>query len=150
MCGPAVHGPALETPILLIGQAPGVHEGSLGRPFAYTAGKTLFQWLGRATGASEDELRDLIYFSAVARCFPGKAKNGGGDREPSRDEIENCRVHVRAEVGALKPQLILAVGKVAISEVLTAIGYAKTTPLTDVVGKKFRVRFHGHDVDVVP
>ena len=150
VCGPPVHGPALDTRVLLVGQAPGVHEGHLGRPFAYTAGKTLFKWLGEATGADEEELREMIYFSAVARCFPGKALKGAGDRPPSDEEMANCREHLMAEVKALKPKLVLAVGKYAIIEVLKDGGFDKSTTLSDVVGKKIKVNFHGEEVDVIP
>lgn len=149
VCGTPVHGPAIETKTLLVGQAPGIHEAERGRPFAHTAGKTLFKWLGSVTDLSEEELRERIYFSAVARCFPGKAKNGAGDREPSPEEIENCRPHLEAEVAALKPTLILAVGKVAIAEVLGPALFPKGTPLADVVGRKIRTRFHGHEADVI-
>lgn len=149
MCSNAVHGPALETHVLLVGQAPGSHEGDLGRPFAYTAGKTLFKWLGSATGLDEEELREKIYFSAVARCFPGKSLKGSGDREPSPEEIENCRPFLKAEVEALQPKLILAVGKVAISEVLGAKHFPKGSNLADVVGRKIRTEFHGHEAEVI-
>jgi uracil-DNA glycosylase len=149
MCSRAVYGPALETKVMLIGQAPGVHESSLGRPFAFTAGKTLFKWLGKATGADETELREMIYFSAVARCFPGKTKAGQGDRVPTPEEIKNCSEYLRAEVEILKPKLILAVGKVAMMEVLSAHGIKTSTPLTDLVGKKIKTHFHGHEVTVI-
>ncbi len=148
--GHAVHGPAIASKVMIIGQAPGVHEGMLGRPFAHTAGRTLFKWLFEATGASEDELRSLIYFSAVARCFPGKSPSGKGDRAPNAAEIANCSRHLREEILTVRPKVILAVGKVAISEVLAAAGVKKTTPLESLVGRKIRVRFHGHDVDVIP
>jgi uracil-DNA glycosylase len=150
VCGTAVHGPALDTKVMLIGQAPGTHEADLGRPFGYTAGKTLFKWLGQATGSDEELLRELIYFSAVARCFPGKAAGGKCDRAPSDQEIENCRGHLKAEIEAIRPKLILAVGKVAIQEVLAVTGIKKTTPLKDLVGKKIRTKFHGHEVEVIP
>lgn len=149
VCGRAVHGPALSTKVMLVGQAPGTHEEHLGRPFAYTAGKTLFKWLGEATGATEEELREIIYFTAVARCFPGKAKGGKGDRVPSPEEIENCSVHLKKEVIALKPSLILAVGKVAIGEVLRSAGINHKTPLEKVVGRKIKTEFHGHKVNVI-
>ncbi len=149
MCGAPVLGPAVATKIMLIGQAPGVHESDLGRPFAYTAGKTLFKWLKSASGLEEEELREIIYMAAVARCFPGKAKSGSGDREPNAEEIENCRPHLQAEVDALKPELILAIGKVAIAEVLGPRKFPKGTPLSSVVGKKIRVIFHGHEVEVI-
>jgi uracil-DNA glycosylase len=150
VCGEAVHGPALETPIMLIGQAPGVHEGRLGRPFAFTAGKTLFKWLHEATGADEENLREIVYFSAITRCFPGKPKNGAGDRVPSREEIANCRVHLSEEIRALQPKLILAVGRLAIEQVLGESLFAKNTSLTEVIGRKFKVKIYGQEVDVIP
>jgi hypothetical protein len=45
MIGPVVHGPAVESGILLVGQAPGPREGGFGKPFAWTAGRTLFRWM---------------------------------------------------------------------------------------------------------
>ena len=42
MIGPVVTGQAVLSPVMLIGQAPGDKEGPAGRPFAWTAGKTLF------------------------------------------------------------------------------------------------------------
>lgn len=150
MCGRPVHGLANMTNVMLIGQAPGPHEESRGKPFAHTAGKTLFNWLSQATGRTEEELREQVYFAAVARCFPGKNSKGGGDREPSRDEIENCRKFLIAEVSVLKPELIIAVGKLAISEVLGPGIFKKTAPLSDVIGKKFFVNYHGQPVYVIP
>lgn len=150
MCGKPVHGLANMSKIMLIGQAPGPHEEARGKPFAHTAGKTLFNWLNQATGLPEEELREQIYFAAVARCFPGKNKKGGGDREPSRVEIEKCRRFLEAEVAVLKPELIIAVGKLAISEVLGPAVFRKTSALTEVIGKKFFVSYHGRPVYVVP
>lgn len=150
MCGSPVFGKANRVDVMLIGQAPGPHEADLGKPFAYTAGKTLFQWLHTVTELNEEELRERIYFAAVARCFPGKNKNGGGDREPTPEEIKNCRIYLAAEVNVLKPKLILAVGKLAISEVLGPNIFRKNAPLTDVIGKTFFVHYHGHPVTVIP
>src|SRR5262245_46541926 len=79
MIRPVVHGPPVASQVLLIGQAPGPREGSFGRPFAWTAGKTLFRWFEETIGVGEDEFRAKVYMAVVARCFPGKAK-GGGDR----------------------------------------------------------------------
>ncbi|HRJ71153.1 MAG TPA: hypothetical protein PLS03_02945, partial [Terrimicrobiaceae bacterium] len=47
---PVVAGRPIHSRILLVGQAPGVKEPVLGRPFAWTAGKTLFRWLESALG----------------------------------------------------------------------------------------------------
>jgi len=143
MIGPVVHGGPVASSILLIGQAPGPREGSFGRPFAWTAGRTLFRWFEEAFGATEEEVRGGVYFAAVARCFPGKAK-GGGDRRPDPGEIERCRTFLEREVAILRPRLVIPVGTLAIREVLGHEG-----PLADVVGSVRRVRYHGVDVDVV-
>lgn len=149
MLGGAVFGAPVDTRILLLGQAPGLHEGPLGRPFAYTAGKTLFKWLHEAIGADEATVRDMIYFSAVARCFPGKATHGAGDRVPDRTEIQNCRSHLALEVEILKPELILAVGRLAMTEALGPM-FKRAFTLNDVVGQKFSVTFHGIQTEVIP
>lgn len=140
---PVVYGPPVASPVLLIGQAPGPREGKLGRPFAWTAGKTLFQWLERATGSGEDDIRKSIYFAAVARCFPGKSK-GGGDRRPDAKEIARCRPYLEREVALLRPRLVLAVGSLAIEQVL-----GQKVMLDDCVGHVLPARYHGHDVDVI-
>jgi len=142
--GPPVHGPPVPSRIFLLGQAPGPHEARLGRPFAYTAGKTLFRWLGRATGAGEETIRRRIYFAAVVRCFPGKAK-GGGDRVPTPAECGRWRGFVAREIAILRPRLVLPVGRLAIRETL-----GHEAPIAEVVGKRLRVRFHGVDADVIP
>lgn len=142
--GPPVHGPAVASRVFLIGQAPGPHEARIGRPFAWTAGKTLFRWLARATGADEETVRARIYIAAVVRCFPGKAK-GGGDRLPTPEECALWRRFVAREVEILRPRLVIPVGRLAIQEVL-----GHTEPIAAVVGRQLRTRFHGVRADVIP
>ena len=88
MIGPVVVGPPALSPVIQIGQAPGEREGQFGRPFAWTAGKTLFGWY-RQIGVDEARFRERVYMAAVCRCFPGK-KPKGGDRVPAPAEIANC------------------------------------------------------------
>lgn len=142
--GPPVHGPAIPSRVFLLGQAPGPHEARLGRPFAWTAGKTLFRWLLRATGADEETVRARLYISAVVRCFPGKGK-GGGDRLPTSDECALWRGFVAREVEILRPRLVVPIGRLAIAEVL-----GHTEPIAAVVGRTLETQFHGVDVDVIP
>ncbi|MDP9036952.1 MAG: uracil-DNA glycosylase family protein [Myxococcota bacterium] len=144
MIGPVVHGPPLATRVILVGQAPGPREGSLGRPFAWTAGRTMFRWFEEALGVDEQTFRARIYISAVARCFPGKAAQGG-DRRPDTQEIEKCRVWLAREAAILHPHLVVAVGTLAIEQVL-----GTKAPLAHVVGTLQRAHWHGRDVDVVP
>ena len=147
MHGPVVHGPPVLSRVLLLGQAPGPHEGKLMRPFAWTAGKTLFRWFDEALDVPESRFRERVYITAVARCFPGKA-NGGGDRRPDPGEIARCKPFIAREVEAIEPDLVLCVGQLAISCVMGDA--SKDKKLAELVGKAFRARYHGRDVDVIP
>jgi uracil-DNA glycosylase len=129
---------------MLVGQAPGPREGAFGRPFAWTAGRTMFGWFEQSLGIGEEAFRSLVYIAAVARCFPGKAK-GGGDRRPNPGEIARCETWLAREVAILEPELIVAVGTLAIERVLGVKG-----PLVDIVGTVRPALWHGRAVDVVP
>jgi uracil-DNA glycosylase len=142
MIGPVVtHRPILSK-VYLIGQAPGPREGSFGRPFAWTAGKTLFRWFS-TIGVDEEQFRSLAYMSAVCRCFPGKA-SGGGDRVPSPSEIVNCTSWMQREFEILQPTLVIPVGKLAIEQ---ALGKGQ---LVDVIGRDFKKTMFDVDCDVIP
>lgn len=140
---PVVSGPALLSRVYLIGQAPGPHEGRLGRPFAYTAGKNLFRWFS-TLGVDEDDFRDRVYMAAVLRCFPGKSR-GGGDRVPHRSEIASCSRWMAAEQRILRPELAIAVGRLAIEQV----SGSGAKGLDSVVGGVHRGELFGHGVDWV-
>ena len=140
---PVVVGRPVVSRILLIGQAPGVKEPQLGRPFAWTAGKTLFGWIQSALGWDEETTRSRIYFAAVCRCFPGKGPRGG-DRVPDEHEIGACADWLRREFGILQPRLVLPVGKLAISQFL------EFDSLADVVGKRWEVQYNGRIQDFIP
>lgn len=145
MIRPAVTGQPVMSPVMLIGQAPGVKEGPAGKPFAWTAGKTLFGWFAQlgAFGIGEDAFRERVYMAAVCRCFPGKAP-GGGDRVPSADEIARCSRHLLAELHLLKPRLVIPVGKLAIAQVVP-----ETDKLVDIVGAQRRAQLGGVAFDMI-
>lgn len=140
---PVVVGRPVDSRILLIGQAPGDKEPKLGRPFAWTAGKTLFRWFDQALGWTEDEVRGRIYFAAVCRCFPGKRPEGG-DRVPNPEEIAACSYWLEREFTLLRPELVLPVGKLAIGQLMPP------APLNDLIGRKFRIDYRGHAADCIP
>ena len=140
---PVVSGGAIVSKVLLVGQAPGDKEPTLGRPFAWTAGRTLFRWFDETTGLDEATLRSSVYMAAVCRCFPGK-KPRGGDRVPTRQEIANCSGWLEAEFQILRPDLVIPVGKLAIEQFITC------PSLAEVIGKQMRIRFAGHQTDLIP
>lgn len=142
MVPPVITCRPINSRILLIGQAPGDREGVLGRPFAWTAGKTLFKWFS-SIGLDEEEFRRKVYMAAVCRCFPGKNPKGG-DRVPTKDEIDNCSQWLRAEFEMLQPKLIIPVGKLAIAQ------YMNVNKLVDVIGSDFELCRYGQQVNCIP
>ena len=140
---PPVSGGAILSRILLVGQAPGVREPVVGKPFAWTAGKTLFRWFEGATGLTETEVRARIYFAAVCRCFPGKAP-GGSDRVPNPQEIENCSSWLERELEILRPSLVIPVGKLAIAQ------FMEVGKLDVTIGRNFRAQRAGQTFDLIP
>jgi uracil-DNA glycosylase len=129
---------------MLVGQAPGVKEPLLGKPFAWTAGKTLFKWFTDTLAVDEDCFRSTVYMAAVCRCFPGKTA-AGGDRVPSKDEVANCREWLTAEIKLLLPELVIPVGKLAIAQFIDPV-----PPLTDLIGTQRTLEKFGHGFDIVP
>ena len=142
MIRPVVTGTPVVSPVMLVGQAPGIKEGPAGKPFAWTAGKTMFQWFSEI-GLDEERFRERVYMAAVCRCFPGKAP-GGGDRVPSTDEIERCSRHLRAEVKLLSPRLVIPVGKLAIEQLFPEI-----EKLTEIIGTTREATLAGRTFDVI-
>lgn len=142
MIGPVVTGLPVLSPVMLIGQAPGAKEGPAGKPFAWTAGKTLFRWFS-GIGLDEAAFRPRIYMAAVCRCFPGKHPQHG-DRLPNPEEVARCGAWLDDEVRLLQPRLIIPVGKLAISLFLPP------AKLSDQVGQQFSVQRRDLSLDVIP
>ena len=143
MIPPPVSGGAVGSDVMIIGQAPGVREPTLKRPFAHTAGKTLFRWFEESCGLDEATMRARIYFAAVIRCFPGKAP-GGSDRMPATDEIRNCSGWMTAEFEILRPRLVIPVGRLAIMQ------FIDCQKLDEVIGRSFLVSRGEVDFDLIP
>ena len=121
---------------MLVGQAPGQTETVDQRPFAGRAGKTLFRWLERA-GLDEARARETLYIAAITRCYPGPSSSGRGDRVPSRRERDLCADWLDRELVALRPPLIIPVGRLAIERFLGPL------PLDEVVGRAIPVKHTG-------
>jgi len=138
-----VSGGPVRSKVMLVGQAPGVREPQLGRPFAWTAGKTLFRWFEEACGFGEDVFRANIYMAAVCRCFPGKHPKGSGDRVPDDEEIANCAPWLEREIELLHPELVIPVGKLAIAQFVAA------EKLSDVIGRRIPLERVSVKFDVI-
>ena len=90
---------------MIVGEAPGVEEEKLGRPFVGRSGKML------DTGLSSVGIaREGCYLTYVVKEVPTR---DGKVRAPFPDEIEEWGSILRAEVEATSPACILALGKTA-------------------------------------
>ncbi|MBI3761186.1 MAG: uracil-DNA glycosylase family protein [Chloroflexi bacterium] len=131
--GPVVHG-VIGAKVMMIGQAPGITEAAVKRPFNAGAGKRLFQWLAEA-GFDETESRATQYMTAITKCYPGKAKGGHGDRVPSKEEQALCRPWLDAEIALVNPSLIIPIGRLAIG-----LFFDTKLPLEKIVGTRLEDR----------
>jgi uracil-DNA glycosylase len=58
--------------------------------------------------------------------------------------VQNCSRWLKGELKLLQPELIIPVGKLAISQ------FIELTKLDQIIGREFRVTAHGHEADVIP
>lgn len=140
--GRPVTGAVSGAQVMLVGQAPGPREAAEGRPFAYTAGRTLFRWF-ETVGVDQESFRRRVHIGAVIRCFPGKDPKNGGDRVPDREEISRCAPHLERELLLLGPKLVIVVGTLAAQQLLGV------STLASVVGVLHRASRAGLAFDAV-
>jgi uracil-DNA glycosylase family 4 len=117
-----------DAQVMLIGQAPGITEAEVKRPFNAGSGRRLFQWL-EAAGWAEADFRARHYMTAVTKCYPGRSQTGKGDRVPSKTEQALCRSFLERELSLVRPRLLILVGGLAIK-----LLYPAKTRLDSLIG----------------
>ena len=93
--------------VMLIGEAPGKNEDELGRPFSGAAGRVLDHMLAEA-GLS----RSQVFITSVIKCRPPKNRN------PRREEVAACAVHLQRQIELLQPGVIVLMGNVALQALM--------------------------------
>lgn len=106
-----------EARVMLVGEAPGYQEEKEREPFGGPAGQKLNDIL-KAMGLSRDE----VYLSLIVKFRPATAKQATNNRKPSAEEIAACLPFVRAEIGIVKPECIIALGEGAAEGLLGLTG----------------------------
>ena len=91
--------------ILFIGEAPGVSEDSLGKPFVGPAGHLLY----RIIKDSLPETARLAFTNLVA-CIP-IGEDGSKIKEPDKKSIRECRERLDEVISLCQPEAIVCVGK---------------------------------------
>jgi len=113
----------------MYGQAPGIVEGEERLPWRGRAGQTLRRWLA----LDEDTFYSTFFCASVTRCYPGRAASGRGDRTPTPREQELCRFWRDWELELMRPELIVAVGGLALRSLLGL------TQLTEAIGRRYEL-----------
>jgi len=88
--------------LVFVGEAPGADEDAQGEPFVGKAGQLLTKMIEAMGYARED-----VYICNILKCRPP------GNRNPEPDEIEKCEPFLKAQLAALRPRVIVALGKFA-------------------------------------
>ena len=99
-----------DSPLMLVGEAPGAEEEKQGEPFVGPAGQLLDKMLV-AMGLD----RGGIYISNLCKFRPAISggAQGTGNRAPTAAEMEACVEFVREEIAIIRPRVIVALGATA-------------------------------------
>ena len=96
-----------DAELVIVGEAPGEQEDRTGEPFVGRSGSVLTDAL-HAAGIDREDIR----ITNAVRCRPPDNRN------PHSNELARCRDWLEAELSAIDPAVILAVGKVPASHLL--------------------------------
>jgi DNA polymerase len=91
-----------DAPLVFVGEAPGADEDRTGEPFVGAAGQLLTKMI-EAMGLGRDE----VYICNILKCRPP------GNRNPEPDEIAECEPFLKKQLAAIRPRMIVALGKFA-------------------------------------
>lgn len=95
--------------LMVVGEAPGRDETKEGRPFVGKAGRFFCAILEDALGAP----RGTVYITNVVKRWPTIETKRKKTRPPSKEELAFFKPYLLKEIEAVRPRVILAVGKTA-------------------------------------
>jgi uracil-DNA glycosylase len=92
-----------DAPLVFVGEAPGADEDRTGEPFVGAAGQLLTKMIEAMGYARSD-----VYICNVLKCRPP------ANRNPEPDEVASCEPFLKKQLGAIRPRIIVALGKFAV------------------------------------
>lgn len=110
---------------LFVGEGPGADEDAQGEPFVGQAGKLLDNMLA----AIKLKRGHNVFIANVIKCRPP------GNRSPAPEEALACEPYLHRQIELIRPQLIVALGKVAAVNLL-----AREASIASLRGKLHRYR----------
>lgn len=122
-----------DADVLFVGEAPGESEDEEGVPF-----------VGRSGDVLDDELRDAglpradVRITNCVRCRPPE------NRDPSQEELANCRPYLEREIELVDPEVVVTLGKVPGEHLLD-----RDVAVTNEAGSVERVELGGEPREVL-
>jgi uracil-DNA glycosylase len=113
-----------DADLMFVGEAPGADEDIKGEPFVGRAGQLLTKIIEAIELRRED-----VYIANVIKCRPPQNRN------PDPDEVETCEPFLFRQIDAIKPKVIVALGKFAAQAVLKT-----EEPISRLRGRVFDYR----------
>ncbi len=122
-----------QAQVLFIGEAPGASEDKQGIPFCGMSGQILNQLL-ESVGMSRKD----IFITNTILCRPQDNRN------PAKEEVENCRARLDQLIKIMKPKVIVTIGNFATERIIDRKN------IKSIHGKIFSTVVDGKEIKVVP
>jgi DNA polymerase len=114
--------------LMFVGEGPGADEDARGLPFVGRAGQLLTDMIEKGLQIRRSD----VYICNIVKCRPPQ------NRTPLPDEVKRCRPFLEGQIAAVKPRVIVALGKPAASLLL-----GRDVPIT-------RTRGQWHEFQGIP
>jgi len=108
-----------DADLMFVGEGPGENEDAQGLPFVGRAGELLTQMIEKGLGIARAD----TYICNIVKCRPPE------NRTPLPNEVSTCRPYLDGQIDAVRPKVIVALGKPAASLLL-----GRDVPITRVRG----------------
>ncbi|WP_435064539.1 uracil-DNA glycosylase [Halobaculum sp. EA56] len=113
-----------DADLVFVGEAPGATEDEEGEPFVGRSGSVLDDAL-RDAGLARSDVR----ITNCVKCRPPD------NRDPTAEELDNCRGYLAEELARLDPELVVTLGKVPSQHLL-----GRSVAVTKEAGEVFDTR----------
>ncbi len=97
-----------QADLMFVGEGPGEDEDLRGLPFVGRAGELLTAMIEKGLGIPRSE----VYICNIVKCRPPN------NRTPLADEVSTCRPFLDGQIAAVRPRVIVALGRPAASLLL--------------------------------
>jgi len=114
-----------DADLMFVGEGPGQEEDRRGLPFVGKAGELLTQMIEKGLGITRSD----VYICNIVKCRPPN------NRTPLAPEVTTCRPFLDGQIAAVKPKVIVALGKPATSLLLD-----REVAITRIRGSWFEYR----------